>query len=141
MSSVAESHLKLLKEKALRDTHRILIDEIAELSSAIDVAASAVEAGRDSTRLDTGMMPEQFDAAAKPIETYQAVAWLRRSGAETRVVDLERQVEREATPTNWRPASRQQRSRSLWPSATPHNVFTVSLTADVPGSGSHQENR
>jgi len=31
MTGVAESHLKPLKENALRETHGILIDEIAEL--------------------------------------------------------------------------------------------------------------
>ena len=97
LTGVAQTHLNQLKEKALREVHGSLIDEIAELSSAIDVSASAVEAGRDSTRLDTGMTPEQFDSAAKPIETRQGVAWLRRRGAETRVVDLERRLEREAT--------------------------------------------
>jgi hypothetical protein len=40
---------------------------------------------------------EQFDAAARPIEQRQSVAWLRRRNGETRVVDLERRVEREAT--------------------------------------------
>lgn len=97
LTGVAQTHLNLLKEKALREVHGSLIDEIAKLSSAIDVAASAVEAGRDSTRLDTGMTPEQFDAAAKPIEARQGVTWLRRRGAETTVVDLERRVERRAT--------------------------------------------
>ena len=87
----------LLKETAFRESHGSLMDEIAELSSAIEMAASAVEAGRDSARVDTGMTAEQFDAAAKPIEQRQNVAWLRRRGAEMKVVDLERRVEREAT--------------------------------------------
>jgi len=42
------------------------------------------------------MTAEQFDAAAKPIEQRQSVAWLRRRDGEMRVVDLERRVEREA---------------------------------------------
>jgi hypothetical protein len=97
LTGVAQTHLNLLKEKALREVHGSLLDEIAELSSAIDMAASAVEAGRDSTRVDTGMTPEQFDVAAKSIEQRQGVAWLRRRGADTKVVDLERGVERAAT--------------------------------------------
>src|SRR4051812_40860576 len=59
MTGVAESHLNVLSEKILRETHGMLIDEIAELSSAIEMAASAVEAGRDSARTDTGMTDEQ----------------------------------------------------------------------------------
>ena len=43
------------------------------------------------------MTAEQFDAAAKPIEQRQGVAWLRRRGEEMRVVDLERRLERHAT--------------------------------------------
>jgi hypothetical protein len=97
MTGVAESHLDLMKEKALRESHDSLMDEIAELSTAIDAASSAVEAGRDSARIDTGLTADQFDAAAKPIEQRQNVAWLRRSGAEMRVVDLERRLLREAT--------------------------------------------
>ena len=97
LTGVAQTHLNLLKEKALRELHGSLIDDIAELSTAIEMAASAVEAGRDSARADTGMTAEQFDAAARPIEQRQSVAWLRRRNGESRVVDLERRVEREAT--------------------------------------------
>ncbi|WP_156944926.1 hypothetical protein [Bradyrhizobium sp. Ec3.3] len=97
MTGISEIHIGLMKEKALRELHGPLMDEIAELSSAVDIAASAVEAGRDSARVDTGLSKEQFDAAAKPIEQHQSVAWLRRRGAEMRVVDLDRHVEREAT--------------------------------------------
>ncbi|MDN4988837.1 hypothetical protein QY049_37460 [Bradyrhizobium sp. WYCCWR 13022] len=93
MTGVADSHVSLLKEKALRELHGALMDEIAELSTAIDVAASAVEAGRDSARIDTGLTVEQFEAAAAPIEAKEQVPWLRRG----RVVDLERGVEREPT--------------------------------------------
>jgi hypothetical protein len=56
-----------------------------------------VEAGRDSARVGTGLTAGEFDAAAKSIEQRQGVAWLRRRGADTRVVDLERGVERAAT--------------------------------------------
>ncbi|MGY4312862.1 hypothetical protein [Bradyrhizobium sp. JR3.5] len=93
LSGASDSHLKLLKERALRDVHGSLIDEIEELASAIDVAASAVEAGRDSARIDTGLTAEQFEVAAAPIEAKELVPWLRRG----RVVDLERGVEREPT--------------------------------------------
>ncbi|MGY4260112.1 hypothetical protein ACVI1L_007180 [Bradyrhizobium sp. USDA 4516] len=93
LTGVADSHLAVLKEKVLREVHGSLIDDIAELEDAISVATSAVEAGRDSARIDTGMTLEQFNTAAAPIERRQEVAWLRRG----RVVDLEHGVEREPT--------------------------------------------
>ncbi|WP_431014862.1 hypothetical protein [Bradyrhizobium pachyrhizi] len=93
MTGVADSHLSLLKERALRDAHGSLIDEIQELEDAIGVATSAVEAGRDSARIDTGMTIEQFEDAAKPIEAREQVPWLRKG----RVIDIERGVAREPT--------------------------------------------
>ncbi|MGX1354537.1 hypothetical protein AB7M49_008162 [Bradyrhizobium elkanii] len=93
MSGVAETHIGVLKEKALREAHGSLIDDIAELETAINVATSAVEAGRDSARIDTGMTPEQFNEAAAPIEAREQVPWLRKG----KVVDLERGVMREPT--------------------------------------------
>jgi hypothetical protein len=100
LTGVSSSHLSLMRERALRELHGGLIDDIAELSSAIDAASSAVEAGRDSTRLDTGMSAQEFDAAARPIEQRQGVAWLRRRDGQLRVVDLERRLEREASTRN-----------------------------------------
>jgi hypothetical protein len=97
MTGVAESHLGLLKEKALREAHGSLIDEISELSSAIDAATLAVEAARDSVRIDSGLSVEQFNDLARPIEQRQGVAWLRRRDGQLRVVDLERRLEREAS--------------------------------------------
>jgi len=97
MTGVSETHLNAIKEKALRELHGSLPDEIAELSNAIDMATSAVEAARDSARIDTGLSQSEFDALAAPIEERQGVAWLRKRGNETRVVDLERGVERKAT--------------------------------------------
>ncbi|MCP1854239.1 MULTISPECIES: hypothetical protein [unclassified Bradyrhizobium] len=67
----------------MREVHGSLIDDIAQLEDAISVATSAVEAGRESVHIDTGMTIEQFNAAAAPIEQCQKVAWLRRG----RVVD------------------------------------------------------
>ncbi|MCP1835119.1 hypothetical protein J2R76_003455 [Bradyrhizobium sp. USDA 4532] len=83
LTGVADSHLGVLKEKVLREVHGSLIDDIAQLEDAISVATSAVEAGRESVHIDTGMTIEQFNAAAAPIEQRQKVAWLRRG----RVVD------------------------------------------------------
>ncbi|MHC2334480.1 hypothetical protein [Bradyrhizobium sp. USDA 4454] len=93
MSGVADTHIGTLKEKALREEHGSLIDDIAELETAINVASTAVEAARDSARIDTGMTLEQFNEAAAPIEAREQVPWLRKG----RVIDLERGVAREPT--------------------------------------------
>ncbi|MCP1915908.1 hypothetical protein J2R96_008388 [Bradyrhizobium elkanii] len=97
LSGVASSHLNLLKDRVLRETHGTLADEIQELSSAIEIASSAIEAGRESARIDTRMSASEFEAAAAPIEQRQGVAWLRKRGSTTSVVDLERLVERPPT--------------------------------------------
>ncbi|MGY2920556.1 hypothetical protein [Bradyrhizobium sp. USDA 3262] len=93
MTGVSDSHLSLLKEKVLREAHGSLIDDIAELETAINVASSAVEAGRDSARIDTGLSPQEFNEAAALIEAREQVPWLRKG----KVVDLERGVMREPT--------------------------------------------
>ncbi|WP_256807774.1 hypothetical protein [Bradyrhizobium sp. Bra64] len=98
MTGIAETHRALLAETTLRETHGPLMDEIAELSEAIEVAESAIQAGRDSVRIDTGLSPAEFEEQARAVESRHSVAWLRRRGSELRVVDLERGVWREATP-------------------------------------------
>lgn len=98
MTGVAESHRAVLAEATLREAHGPLMDEIAELSEAIEVAESAVQAGRDSVRIDTGLSPAEFELEARTVEQRHSVAWLRRRGSELKVIDLDRRVEREATP-------------------------------------------
>jgi len=67
------------------------------------VAESAVEAGRDEVRAETGILdPRKFNELAAPIEAKHDAPWLRRrknaSGVEEiRVVDLDRGIERLAT--------------------------------------------
>jgi hypothetical protein len=63
-----------------------------------------VEAARDEVRLEVGIYdPAKFNELAAPIEAKHDAPWLRRrkdsNGAEEiRVVDLDRKVERPATP-------------------------------------------
>lgn len=97
MTGIAESHRARMAEAVLRETHGPLLDEIAELGEAIEVAESAVQAGRDSVRLDTGLSRAEFEQEARTVEQRHSVAWLRRRGNELKVVDLDRLVEREAT--------------------------------------------
>jgi len=102
-SGVPKSRHDLIAASALQAQHGPEIAEIAELEEAITAAESAVETGRDEVRLEAGVTdPRKFDELAAPIETKHAAPWLRRrveNGAEViRVVDLERGVERQATP-------------------------------------------
>jgi hypothetical protein len=63
-----------------------------------------VETGRDEVRLEAGGLDERkFNELATPIEAKYDAPWLRRSRSasgteEIRVVDLDRGVERPATP-------------------------------------------
>jgi hypothetical protein len=103
LSGVSDSHRALLTDMALQAQHGAAIAELQELERAIEFAASAVETGRDEIRLETGVLdPAQFDQLAAPIEAKQAAPWLRRKQSgdaeEIRVVDLDRGVERLATP-------------------------------------------
>ena len=73
------------------------------MEEAIAAAESAVETGRDEVRLEVGVHDERFNEMAAPIEAKHDAPWLRRTktsnGAEEiRVVDLDRGVERPATP-------------------------------------------
>ena len=103
-SGVPKSRHDLLIERALTTQHGPDITEIAELEDAIAAAESAVETGRDEVRLEVGVHDERkFNEMAAPIEAKHDAPWLRRSkssiGAEEiRVVDLDRGVERLATP-------------------------------------------
>ena len=103
-SGVPKSRHDLLTERALTAQHGPDITEIAELEDAIAAAEGAVETGRDEVRLEVGVHDERkFNEMAAPIEAKHDAPWLRRSksssGAEEiRVVDLDRGVERLATP-------------------------------------------
>jgi hypothetical protein len=103
-SGVPKSRHDLLTERALTAQHGPDITEITELEEAIAAAESAVETGRDEVRLEVGVHDERkFNEMAATIEAKHDAPWLRRTktsnGAEEiRVVDLERGVERLATP-------------------------------------------
>ena len=103
-SGVPKSRHDLMTTRGLEAQHGPEIAEIAELEEAIAAAESAVEAGRDEVRLEVGVHDERkFNEMAAPIEAKHDAPWLRRrkssSGAEEiRVVDLDRRVERLATP-------------------------------------------
>jgi hypothetical protein len=103
-SGVPQSRHDLLTGRALNAQFGNAITEINEIEQAIEAAESSVEAARDEVRLEVGIYdPAKFNELAAPIEAKHAAPWLRRrtnsNGAEEiRVVDLDRKVERVATP-------------------------------------------
>jgi hypothetical protein len=103
-SAVPKSQHALLTASALQAQHGPEIAAIAELEEAIAAAESAVEAGRNEVRLEAGVLDERkFNELAAPIEAKHDAPWLRRrkdaaGREEIRVVDLDRRIERLATP-------------------------------------------
>lgn len=103
-SGVPKSRHDLLTTRALESQHGAEIAEIAKLEEAIASAETTVETGRDEVRLEVGVHDERrFNEMAAPIAAKHDAPWLKRSqgpnGAEEiRVVDLDRGVERLATP-------------------------------------------
>jgi hypothetical protein len=89
-----------LTEDALSKQFGEAIAEIKEIEQAIEAAESTIEAGRDEIRQEVGITdPAKFNEMARPIEAKQSAPWLRKgAGGEIRVVDLEKRVERVATP-------------------------------------------
>jgi hypothetical protein len=99
LSGIAETHRALLTEKALEAQHPGEMEQVSELQRAIEIAERAVEIGRDEVQIEAGVMdPHEFDTMAAPIEQRHKAPWLRKRGDEIRVVDLERKVERLASP-------------------------------------------
>jgi hypothetical protein len=102
-SGVPQSRHDLLTERALNAQFGSALAEIREIEQAIEAAESSVEAARDEIRLEIGIHdPAKFNALAAPVEAKHSAPWLKRGlqdGVEViRVVDLEKGVERPATP-------------------------------------------
>src|SRR5450759_515990 len=103
-SGVPQSRHDLLTERALNAQYGDAIAEIKEIEQAIEAAESSVEAARDEVRIETGIHDvAKFNELAAPVEAKQDAPWLRRrknsdGTEEINVVDLDRKVERPATP-------------------------------------------
>jgi len=103
-SGIPQSRHDLLTERALNAQYSDAIAEIKEIEQAIEAAESSVEAARDEVRLEVGIHdPAKFEQLAAPVEAQHSAPWLRRrknsDGTEKiNVVDLDRKVERPATP-------------------------------------------
>jgi hypothetical protein len=99
LTGISKMHRQQLIDRALQAQHGGKIAELKELERAIEAAESAVEAGRDEIRLETGVFdPHKFDQLAAPIEQKVSAPWLRKRNDKINVVDLERREERPATP-------------------------------------------
>jgi hypothetical protein len=103
-SGVTAPQHERLTQHVLALHHGPEIAETAELEEAIAAAESAVETGRDELRLEVGGIDKQkWDELAAPIEAKHVAPWLRRrknsdGTDEINVVDLDRKIERPATP-------------------------------------------
>jgi hypothetical protein len=105
LTGVSKMHRQQLIDRALEAQHGEKIAELKELERAIEAAESAVTAGRDEVRLESGVYdPHKFDELAAPIEQKANAPWLRKrkllgeSNEQIYVVDRDRRVERPATP-------------------------------------------
>jgi len=67
-SGVLESDRNQLIDSALQAQHGEAMTQLVELERAIEVTESAVEAGRDEARQETGLGPHEFDERAAPFE-------------------------------------------------------------------------
>jgi hypothetical protein len=102
-AGVPKSRQDLITARALEIQHGPEMAAINELEEAIATVEGALEAARDEVRIEAGVNdPRKFDELAAPFEQKHAAPWLRKhkeNGAEViRVVDLDRGVERVATP-------------------------------------------
>ena len=104
LTGISKMHRQQLIDRGLEAQHGDKIVELKELEWAIEAAESAVEAGRDEVRLETGIFdPHKFNELAAPIEANANAPWLRKrkfpgEDEQINVVDLDRRVERPATP-------------------------------------------
>jgi hypothetical protein len=100
-SGVPNTRHALLMEEAIKAQHGPEAAEIAQVEEAITVAESAVETGRDEMRLEVGAHDKrEFERQAAEIEAQHRPVWLRKKGELTKVVDLDRGIERDATPAD-----------------------------------------
>jgi len=104
LTGISKVHRQQLIDRALQAQHGAAIAELHELERAIEAAESAVETGREEIRLESGIFdPHKFDQLAAPIEKKASAPWLRKrkfpgEDEQINVVDLDRHVERPATP-------------------------------------------
>jgi len=77
-SGVLEGDRNGLIDAALQAQHGEAMTQLRELEDAIEIAASAVETGRDEVRTETGLNPQTFDYRAAQVENKGETPWLKR---------------------------------------------------------------
>jgi hypothetical protein len=77
-SGVLEIDRNGLIDAALQAQHGQAMTDVRELEQAIEIAESAVEAGRDEVRQQTGVDQHTFDKQAAPFENRNETPWLKR---------------------------------------------------------------
>jgi hypothetical protein len=77
-SGVLETDRNDLIDRALQAQHGEEMARLQELEEAIEIAASAVETGRDEVRTETGLNPQTFDYRAAQFENKSETPWLKR---------------------------------------------------------------
>lgn len=98
LTGVTASQREVILDRHLRSTYGEAVDDIDEIERAIEKASQAVEAGRDLISFEAaGGDRKKFDELAAPAERSVSAPWLRRSGEEVHVVDLENGRQRKAT--------------------------------------------
>jgi hypothetical protein len=79
LTGISEVHRQMLVDRALQAQHGDKIAELQTLERAIEAAESAVEAGREEVRLETGVFdPHKFNELAAPVEAKANAPWLKK---------------------------------------------------------------
>ena len=79
LTGISEIHRQQLVDRALLAQHGDKIAELQTLERAIEAAESAVEAGREEIRLESGVFdPHKFNELAAPAEAKANAPWLKK---------------------------------------------------------------
>jgi hypothetical protein len=79
LTGISEIHREMLVDRALQAQHGDKIAELQTLERAIVAAESAVEAGREEIRLESGVFdPHKFNQLAAPVEQKVSAPWLKK---------------------------------------------------------------
>lgn len=95
---ISEVYRNRIVDHALQAQHGDAMRDVKDLEEAITIAESAIETGRTEIQFEAGYFSRvEFEHDASPHEKNAGVAWLRKSGDQTIVVDLELNVGRAPT--------------------------------------------
>ncbi|MBR1238177.1 hypothetical protein [Bradyrhizobium sp. AUGA SZCCT0182] len=99
MGVVSPTQRERIIDRRMRAQFGTEIDDLGDVEDAIKRAEASVEQSRELLQIEAAAGDRRkFDEAAAPFEKPVAAAWLRKSGDEIHVVDLERNIGRKPTP-------------------------------------------